>query len=116
MVGDLKLLPARFYRLSSGAEPVRVWLKSLPRDDRYTVGVDIRAVECGWPIGLPVCRPLGGGLWEVRSNLTQKRTSRVIFCVAQGNLVLLHAFLKKTQKTPAKDLNIARKRQKEVEQ
>ena len=112
----VKILPAAFYRLAGGDEPVRVWLKSLNADDRHTIGTDIRTVELGWPIGMPTCRPLGGGLWEVRSKLTQKRIRRVIFCIAQGHMVLLHAFIKKTQKTPKKDLNIARKRKKEVEQ
>jgi hypothetical protein len=72
------------YRLHGGSEPVRDWLKSLPRDDRRIVGVDIATVEFGWPIGMPLCRPLGGGLWEVRSKLTQNRIGRVIFCVAEG--------------------------------
>jgi len=112
----MKRLPASFYRLHSGAEPVRDWLRSLPAVDRYIVGGDIAEAEFGWPIGMPLCRSLGGGLWEVRSNLTQSRIGRVIFCVAQGRMVLLHAFIKKTQKTPAADLTIARKRQKEVEQ
>jgi phage-related protein len=112
----LKRLPASFYRLHSGAEPVRDWLKSLAKDDRRIVGEDIATVEFGWPVGMPLCRPLGGGLWEVRSKLTQNRIGRVIFCVAQGHLVLLHAFIKKTQKTPKIDLATARKRQKEVEQ
>jgi phage-related protein len=112
----MKRLPASFYRPHSGAEPVRDWLKSLPADDRRIIGEDIATLEFGWPIGMPLCRSLGGGLWEVRSNLTQNRIGRVIFCVAQGRLVLLHAFIKKTQKTPTTDLTMARKRQKEVEQ
>jgi phage-related protein len=112
----LKRLPASFYRLNGGAEPVRDWLKSLAKDDRRIIGEDIATVEFGWPVGMPLCRPLGGGLWEVRSKLTQNRIGRVIFCVAQGHLVLLHAFIKKTQKTPKIDLATARKRQKEVEQ
>jgi phage-related protein len=116
MVGDLKQLPASFYRLHSGTEPVRVWLKSLSDDDRHIVGTDIATVEFGWPVGMPACRPMGDGLWEVRSSLTQNRIGRVIFCVAQGQMVLLHAFFKKTRKTPESELAIARKRQKEVEQ
>ena len=112
---EVKRLPARFYSLPSGREPVRDWLKSLDADDKKTIGEDIRTVELGWPIGMPTCRPLGDGLWEVRSNLTDKRISRVFFCIAQG-MVLLHAFIKKTQKTPQPDLDIARRRQNEVEQ
>jgi phage-related protein len=112
----MKRLPARFYCLPGGRDPVREWLKSLSDDDRQTIGEDIKTVEYGWPIGMPTCRPLGDGLWEVRSNLTARRIGRVIFCIAHGHMVLLHAFIKKTQKTPKSDLAIARKRQKEVEQ
>jgi phage-related protein len=115
MSGELKRIPAAFYRSGSGAEPVRDWLKSLPEQDRRIVGFDIATVEFGWPLGMPLCRPLGSGLWEVRSTLTQGRIGRVIFCIADGHMVLLHAFIKKTQKTPAGDLDTARKRQKEIE-
>ena len=115
MAGDLKRIPASFYRSTNGGEPVRDWLKSLSSADRRIVGFDIATVEFGWPIGMPLCRPLGGGLWEVRSNLTRKRICRVIFCIAEGNIVLLHAFIKKTQKTPATDLKLAQTRQKEIE-
>src|SRR5215207_10231603 len=110
-----KRIPAVFYRSDSGAEPVRDWLKELPEQDRRIVGFDIALVEFGWPIGMPLCRSLGGGLWEVRSRLTQGRVARVIFCVAHDRMVLLHSFIKKTQKTPQPDLDLARKRQKEAE-
>lgn len=116
MSEPLKRIPAVFYRANSGAEPVRDWLKTLPEADRRTLGFDIATVEFGWPVGMPLCRPLGGGLWEVRSNLTQGRIGRVIFCIAQGRMVLLHGFIKKTQKTPPQDMGLAKKRQKEVEQ
>ncbi|MDQ0396423.1 type II toxin-antitoxin system RelE/ParE family toxin [Labrys monachus] len=112
----IEQLPAVFYRSSSGAEPVRDWLKDLPVADRRIVGLDIHLVEFGWPIGMPLVRSLKGGLWEVRSNLTDGRIARVIFCVADGCMVLLHGFVKKTQKTPKSDLEMARKRQKEIEQ
>lgn len=116
MVDDeLKKLPAHFYRSATGAEPVRDWLMSLPGQDRRTIGLDIATVEYGWPVGMPACRPLGAGLWEVRSDLTQNRTARVLFCVAHGSMVLLHAFTKKTRATPKPDLDIARARQKEIE-
>jgi len=110
-----KRLPAIFYRLPSGTEPVREWLRGLPVADRRTVGYDIATAELGWPIGMPLCRSLGGGLWEIRSNLPSKRIARVIFCATGGRMVLLHAFIKKTQKTPAADLALARKRQTEIE-
>ena len=88
----------------------------LPPEDRREIGQDIATVEYGWPVGMPVCRPLGQGLWEVRSNLPGNRTGRLLFCVARGHMVLLHAFVKKTQRTPDEDLTLARKRMKEIEQ
>ncbi|MFZ2872290.1 type II toxin-antitoxin system RelE/ParE family toxin [Zavarzinia sp.] len=109
-----KKINASFYRSSGGAEPVREWLKDLAFEDRRVVGFDLATVEFGWPIGMPVCRSLGSGLWEVRSNLPRGRIARVIFCIAEGRMVLLHGFIKKTQKTPAGDLNTAKTRQKDV--
>jgi phage-related protein len=88
----------------------------MPQDDRRSLGHDIGLVEFGWPVGMPLCRSLGGGLWEVRSDLASNRTARVIFCTANGRMVLLHGFIKRTQKTPQTDLALARKRQKEIEQ
>lgn len=113
----LKKLPAIFYRTPGGAEPVRDWLKNdLSPDKRRQVGFDISTAELGWPVGMPLCRSLGGGLWEIRSDLPRNRTARVIFCVAEGCMVLLHGFIKKSQKTPQSDLALARRRQKEIEQ
>ncbi len=109
----MKRLPAAFYQLPSGHEPVREWLKALTVGDRKIIGEDIKDVEFAWPIGMPLCRALGKGLWEVRSTLTQGRIARVIFCVHDGRMVLLHAFVKKTQKTPDADLDLATKRKKE---
>jgi phage-related protein len=115
MAEDLKKLPAIFYRSLSGTEPVREWLKELDQADRRIVGHDIGKAEFGWPVGMPLCRSLGGGLWEVRSSLPRGRVARVIFCVSAGRMVLLHGFEKKTQKTPQPDLKLAGKRQKEIE-
>ena len=97
-----------------GAEPVRDWFKSLSADDRKVIGADIQTVEFGWPIGMPLCRPLGGGLWEVRSNI-RDGIARVIFFLHQGNLIILNGFVKKTRKTPEAEIELARKRQKETE-
>ena len=83
-------------------------------EDRKLIGRDIQKVEFGWPLGMPYCRSLGNGLWEVRSNLTDGKIGRVIFCVVRAQMVLLHGFVKKTQKTPAQDLKLATKRMKEV--
>ena len=110
----LKRLPARFYRSDSGREPVREWLKSLDEADRRIIGEDIKDVEFSWPIGMPLCRALGKGLWEVRSNIAQGRIARVLFSIHDGRMLLLHAFIKKTQKTPDADLELATKRRKEV--
>ena len=63
---------------------------------------------------MPLCRALGGGLWEVRSQITQGRISRVLFCIHEGRMVLLHAFIKKTQRTPDADRDLALKRRKEI--
>ena len=111
---NLKRLPARFYRSDSGREPVREWLKGLDRADRKTIGEDIKDVEFSWPIGMPLVRSLGHGLWEIRSNLAGSRIARIIFCVEEGYMVLLHAFTKKTQKTPQQDIDLALKRKRET--
>ena len=109
---DLKRLPARFYRNPNGREPVREWLKELPSADRRIIGEDIKDVEFAWPLGLPLVRSLGRGLWEVRSSLTQGRIARIIFCVSGGQMVLLHGFIKKTQATPTQEIDLALKRMK----
>jgi phage-related protein len=114
LIDTTKKLQAHFYQGASGDEPVRTWLKTLSPDDRKIVGKDIAKVEFGWPIGMPYCRPLGSGLWEVRSDLSHGRIARVLFCIAKGGMVLLHAFIKKTQQTSKGDLELARKRMKEI--
>jgi phage-related protein len=116
MEDGVKRLPAAFYRAVGGAEPVRMWLKALSDADRRILGYGVGMVEFGWPVGMPLCRPLGGGLWEIRSSLTGNRIARVIFCAAHNRMVLLHGFIKKTQRTPQLELDMARKRQKDVEQ
>ena len=104
-----------FYRTAAGGEPVRDWLKTMDRDDRLQIGADLQRVQYRWPVGMPLCRPMKGGLWEVRTNLPSKTISRVLICFHKGVLVALHGFIKKTQKTPDEDLAIARRRVKEVE-
>ncbi len=112
-----KRLQAIFYRTEAGGEPVREWLKGMPaREDRKRIGEDIKTVEFGWPIGMPVCRSLSGGIYEVRTNLTQNRIARVLFYLDKnGRMVLLHGFIKKAQKTPDEDLELARKNKKKHE-
>jgi phage-related protein len=93
---------------------VREWLTDLPLDDRRVLGRDMAKVQFGWPIGLPLCRPLTGGLWEIRSSLPSNREARVLFGFYDGELIALHAFMKKTQRTPPEELTLARRRLKEV--
>ena len=102
--------PVVFYRTAAGAEVVLDWLRSLDDADRQAIGQDLMRVQYRWPVGMPLCRPLGEGLWEVRSNLPSRKTARMIFGVAGGRLVVLHGFIKKTQKTPADDLALTRRR------
>ena len=88
---------------------MREWLKALPREDRRLIGYDIETVEFGWPVKMPVCRPLGDGIFEVRTGVTQNRIARVLFYIDQrGRMVLLHGFIKKSQRTPKTDLALAR--------
>jgi phage-related protein len=110
MNSGLKRLPAHFYRLDSGREPVREWLKGLEPEDRKAIGEDIKYVEFSWPIGMPLVRSLGRELWEVRSRLPRGRIARVIFCVMRGRMVLLHGFIKKSRKTPQRDIDLALQR------
>ncbi len=112
-----KRVQAVFYRTEAGGEPVREWLKSLPsREDRKRIGEDIRTVEFGWPVGMPACRSVGGGIYEVRSDLAQNRIARVLFYFDKNRrMVLLHGFIKKTQKTPEEDLQLARRNKKKHE-
>ncbi len=114
MKSKLKKVPARFYRTDAGGEPVRDWLQGLLKDDRKKIGADIATVEYGWPIGMPTCRPMGNGLHEVRTDLKQGRIARVLFCVHEDEMVLLHGLIKKTEKTPPDDVALAQKRRKET--
>jgi|SRR6185437_9620035 phage-related protein len=110
----MKQIKARFYRTASGSEPVREWLLALSKEDRKAIGTDIATVEFGWPIGLPVCRPMGKGLYEVRTDLPGKRTARVLFTIVEDTMVLLHGFIKKSRRTLKSDLNLAQVRKADV--
>jgi len=109
----LPKLSVRFYREASGAEPVRDWLKSLPADERREIGTDIKTVQFGWPLGMPVVDHLGSGVWEVRTRLAT-RLARVLFVLKGDEMVLLHGFIKKQRKTPKPDLDLTRERFKKV--
>ena len=95
-----------FYRTTVGTEPVREWLKTLPVEERKIIGDDLKTVQFGWPLGMPLIRKLEPELWEVRSRLPD-RIARVIFTVEGNTMVLLHGFIKKAQKTPAGELQLA---------
>ena len=114
MSARLKPIPLRFWKSATGREPVREWLNALPREDQRIIGRDIAKVQFGWPVGLPLCRPLSGGLWELRASLPSRREARVLLGFHGGMLIALHAFFKKTQKTNPEDLALARQRLKEV--
>jgi phage-related protein len=99
-------LPAVFFRTETGREPVRDWLKDSPKDDRRIIGEDIMTVQFRWPLGMPLVDHLGSGIWEIRSRLAN-RIARTLFFVHQGEIILLHGFIKKTKKTPDEDRALA---------
>jgi phage-related protein len=111
----LQAYPSRVLAIDQRPGAVREWLNELSRGDKRTIGRDIAKVQYGWPVGLPLCRPLSGGLWEVRASLPSKREARIFFGFHDGMLVAVHAIIKKTQKTPAEDLALARRRFKELQ-
>jgi phage-related protein len=94
---------------------VREWLKELPETERQAIGKDLLRAQWRRPVGMPLCRPLGSGLWEIRTDLPTKRKARVLICVYCEHLIALHGFIKKTRTTPVDDMALARKRQKELE-
>ncbi|MFT7824586.1 MAG: type II toxin-antitoxin system RelE/ParE family toxin [Sulfurimonas sp.] len=111
----MKKIAALFYENTNGKKPVREWLYTLDDEDRKAIGKDIKTVEYGWPIGMPVCRKLESKLYEVRSNISDKKIARVIFTVIDEYMVLLHGFIKKTQKTPKQEIDLALKRRKDIQ-
>ena len=106
-------LNAVFFRTERGNEPVREWLLSLAKSERKVIGSDVLKVQYCWPIGKPLVGNLGNGLWEVRSNL-QDRIARVLFCAEGKKMILLHGFIKKTQKTPKQELDLALRRKNQL--
>lgn len=112
-----KVIEVVFYQTEAGNEPAKDWLVELSREDRKLMGTAIKEAEFGWPLGLPVVRKMGANLWEVRQNLTGKKIGRMLFTVDNetdpSGMVLLHGFVKKSQKTPKTDLDTAKKRLKD---
>ena len=102
-------LQVNFFKTANNKQPVRDWLKELPAEDRKTIGNDLKTAQFGWPLGMPLIRKLEADLWEVRSRL-HNRIARVIFTVDGDRMILLHGFIKKSQKTPKSDLQLARQR------
>ena len=94
----------------------REWLKSLPEVERRAIGQDLLRAQWRWPVGMPLCRPMGGGLWELRTDLATRRTARVLICLYEMHLVALHGFIKKARATPDDNLALARRRKRELEQ
>ncbi|WP_286771834.1 type II toxin-antitoxin system RelE/ParE family toxin [Sphingomonas sp. 66-10] len=112
--GTAQRIELVFYQTEAGNVPVRDWLLGLPEVNRREIGQDLQRVQFRWPVGMPLVRPMGKGLFEVRTSLSDGTIARVLFCFHQGELYALHGFIKKSQKTPAADFELARKRQKEV--
>lgn len=104
-----------FYRTKVGNEPVRDWLLRLGPANRHAIGLDLMRIQFAWPVGMPLVLPLRDGLFEVRTNLPDRTIGRVLFCFHGGELFALHGFIKKTQRTPSDDMELARKRKAEVE-
>ncbi|HUZ05936.1 MAG TPA: type II toxin-antitoxin system RelE/ParE family toxin [Candidatus Paceibacterota bacterium] len=103
------ILTVPFFRTETGREPVREWLKSLPRENRRIIGEDIKTVQFGWPLGMPLVRKLDKGLWEIRVRLPDS-IARIVFTTGERRMILLHGFIKKSQKTPREDLELAKTR------
>jgi phage-related protein len=108
-VNSTIILQVVFYRTGAGSEPVREWLKSLNKEERKIIGEDIKTVQLGWPLGMPLVRKVDKGLWEVRIQLDRK-IARILFTAHDGMMVLLHGFVKKSQKTPTTDLRLTKQR------
>ena len=111
--GKVPRLTVRFFRESTGSEPVRDWLKRLPVEEMREIGSDIKTVQFGWPIGMPVVDHIDGDVWEVRTRLST-RIARAPFVLEGNVMVLLHGFIKKERKTPKADLDIAKQRLKKL--
>lgn len=110
---NLPRLTVYFYRETSGSEPVRDWLKSLPDNEKREIGIDIKTVQFGWPLGMPVVDFIERDIWEVRSRLST-RIARVLFTLDGSKMILLHGFIKKDRKTSKPDLDLARQRLKKL--
>lgn len=109
-------IPVVFYRTEGGAEVVLAWIKSLEPIDQKAIGLELMRVQYRWPVGMPLCRPMGQGLWEFRVTLPSRRLARLLLSIRQGKILVLHGFIKKTQKTPDEELKLARRRDREFDE
>jgi len=108
------ILSVKFFATHADSEPVREWLKSLSAQDRKTIGEDIKTVQFGWPLGMPLVDHIDGDIWEVRIKL-DNRIARVLFVIINNTMILLHGFIKKNQKTPKPELDLAKQRLKTLQ-
>jgi phage-related protein len=105
-----------FYETASGNKVVLEFIRDLPAEDRKVVGEDLKTLQMRFPMGLPLCRPLGDGLYELRSTLPSKREFRLIFFFDSlfQTVAVMHALIKKSVKLPKSDLDLARRRKDEA--
>ena len=113
MIKTEPLLSVTFFMTQSGNEPVREWLRALETDYKKSIGEDIKLIQFRWPLGMPLVRKMETDLWEARSNLAHGNISRVFFTISGRQMILLHGFIKKAQKTPKKEIELARRRKNE---
>jgi phage-related protein len=113
-IGDIRLKVV-FFRTESGTEPVRRWLLSLSSSYKKAIGEDIKTVQFGWPLGMPLVEKLEPYLWEVRSRVPEG-IARVLFTVDGHTMILLHGFIKKTRKIPQPEINTARCRLRQYQE
>jgi phage-related protein len=107
------ILFVKFFKTQYGNEPVLEWLRAMDRGNKKSLGGDIKLIQFRWPLGMPLVRKMEADLWEARSNLEHGKTSRVFFTVSGNQMILLHGFIKKSQKTPQKEIELARNRKNE---
>ena len=112
--GGPRKTPVVFYQTPAGGAVMLDWLKRLAGAERAIIGQDLMRVQFRWPAGMPLCRPLGKGLWEVRTSLSSNRIARVLFFAEDNRIGVLHGFIKKTRKTPIDAIALADKRMKEM--
>lgn len=108
-------LELSFFRSEQQVEPVREWLKELTKEEKRIIGTDLKTIQFGWPLGMPLVKNVGNSIWEARSNLPRGKISRIFFVIYNDTIVLLHGFIKKSQKIPQKELDLAKKRRQQLE-